>query len=93
LDAGADDLIEEEAGFGIYSPVQVFEKVQKALELEGIAYERAELIRIPQNTVSVGGRDAQQVLTLLEMLEDQDDVQRVYSNFEMDDEEMALLTA
>jgi len=93
LDAGAEDLVDDESVFEIYTPLQEFDLVRKALESDEYPIERAELTRIPQNTVPVEGQIAQQLLTLLEMLEDQDDVQRVYANFEMDDQEMAALTA
>lgn len=93
LDAGAEDLVEEEATFEVFTPVSETETVRKAIEEAGIAIERAELTRIPQNSVSVEGKIAQQLLTLMEMLEDNDDVQRVYANFEIDDEELATLTA
>ncbi|MCE2434019.1 MAG: YebC/PmpR family DNA-binding transcriptional regulator, partial [Candidatus Latescibacteria bacterium] len=53
---------------------------------------RAELTRVPQSTVPVEGKTAQQLLTLMEMFEDNDDVQRVYANFEIDDSELATLT-
>ena len=67
--------------------------VRKAVEAADIEIQRAEVTRVPQNTVPVEGKTAQQLLTLLEMLEDSDDVQRVYANFEMDDQEMAALTS
>ena len=93
LDAGAEDISEEETTFEIYSLLPDIEAVRKAIEDAGIEIERAELTRIPQNTVTVEGKTAQQLLTLMEMLEDNDDVQRVYANFEIDDEELAALTA
>ena len=93
LDAGAEDISEEEITFEIYSSLPDLEAVRKAIEGAGIEIERAGLTRIPQNTVSVEGKTAQQLLTLMEMLEDNDDVQRVYANFEMDEEELAALTA
>jgi YebC/PmpR family DNA-binding regulatory protein len=89
LDAGAEDIIEEETGYEIYTPMQEFDQVRKALENESITFERAELTRVPQNTVPVDGQSARQLLKLMEMLEDQDDVQRLYTNFEMDDDVMA----
>lgn len=93
LDAGAEDISEEETTFEIYASLPDFEAVRKAIEDAGIEIERAELTRIPQNTVPVEGKTAQQLLTLMEMLEDNDDVQRVYANFEIDEEELAALTA
>lgn len=93
LDAGAEDIVEEESAFEVYALLPELEGVRKAIEDAGIEIERAELTRIPQNTVPVEGKIAQQLLTLMEMLEDNDDVQRVYANFEIDDEELAVLTA
>ena len=89
LDAGAEDIIEEDSCYEVYTPRQEFDLVRKALESESITLERAELTRVPQNTVPVEGQSARQLLKLMEMLEDQDDVQRLYANFEMDDEVMA----
>jgi YebC/PmpR family DNA-binding regulatory protein len=89
LDAGAEDITEEDAAYEIYTPLQEFDQVRKALEGEGIALERAEVTRVPQNTVPVDAQSARQLLKLMEMLEDQDDVQRLYANFEMDEEVMA----
>jgi len=93
LDAGAEDIAEEEIIFEVYAALPDLESVRKAIEEAGIEIERAELTRIPQNTVPVEGNTAQQLLTLMEMLEDNDDVQKVYANFEIDDEELAALTA
>jgi YebC/PmpR family DNA-binding regulatory protein len=91
LEAGAEDIVEEDDLYYVYSPMQDFDSVRKSLEAEGIDYERAELSRVPQNTVPVEGKTARQILSLLEVLEDHDDVQRVFANFEMDDEELAAL--
>ena len=67
--------------------------MRKAIEEADISIERSELTRIPQNSVEIEGKTAQQLLTLMEMLEDNDDVQRVYANFDISDEELATLTA
>jgi len=93
LEAGAEDISEEESTFEIYTPLSETDVVRKAVEEAGITVERAELTRIPQNSVNVEGKVAQQLLVLMEMLEDNDDVQRVYANFDIDDEELAALTA
>lgn len=93
LEAGAEDIAEEESTFEIYTPMSETDVVRKAVEEAGIMVERAELTRIPQNSVNVEGKIAQQLLVLMEMLEDNDDVQRVYANFDIDDEELAALTA
>lgn len=91
LEAGAEDIVEEDAVYEVYTPAQGFDAAQKALAARQIPVERAELTRVPQNTVPIEGTTAAQVIRLLEMLESQDDVQRVYANFEMDDEQLAAL--
>jgi len=93
LDAGAEDLLEEEDAYHIYTPLQAFDQVRKALEAEGIPFDRSELIRTPQNTVPVEGKTAKQLLVLLDAMEDCDDVQQVFANFEMDDHELEKLTS
>ncbi|MBR85314.1 MAG: YebC/PmpR family DNA-binding transcriptional regulator [Rhodospirillaceae bacterium] len=93
LEAGADDLVEGDEEFEIYTPLQEFDVVRKALEENEITFTRASLTRIPQNSVPIEGKTAEQLIRLLEALEDQDDVQNVYANFEMDDSELAELTA
>ena len=93
LDAGAEDIVEEEDTFEVFTPVSETDVVRKAIEEADISIERSELTRIPQNSVEIEGKTAQQLLTLMEMLEDNDDVQRVYANFDISDEELATLTA
>lgn len=93
LEAGAEDMVEEDLSFDIYTPMADTDVVRKALEDAGVTVARAELTRIPQNSVPVEGKTAQQLLVLMEMLEDNDDVQHVYANFEIDDAELAALTA
>ena len=93
LDAGAEDIAEEDGRYEIYAALSDFERVRKAVEDADIDIERAELTRVAQNTVPIAGKTAQQLLTLMEMLEDNDDVQRVYANFEIDDAELTALTA
>lgn len=93
LDAGAEDIAEEDGRYEIYAALSDFERVRKAVEDAGIDIERAELTRVAQNTVPIAGKTARQLLTLMEMLEDNDDVQRVYANFEIDDAELTALTA
>ena len=93
LEAGAEDLVEGEDEFEVLTPLQSFDLVRKALDENKVAYTRASLTRIPQNSVPVEGKVAAQLIRLLEDLEDQDDVQNVYANFEIDENELAELTA
>lgn len=92
LDAGAEDIVYEESVFEVYTALTDLDAVRKAIEAAGIVVERAERTLVPQNSVPVEGKIAQQLMTLMEMLEDNDDVQRVYANFEIDEEELAMLT-
>jgi YebC/PmpR family DNA-binding regulatory protein len=89
LDAGADDLQTDAEEFTITTTPQAFEGVKKALEDKGVALENASLQMVPQNTIKVTGRDAEQVLKLMEALEEHDDVQNVYANFDIDEKELA----
>lgn len=86
LDAGATDLRRGDGTFEITTEPPDLEKVRRALEEHGIAIQSAEVTYVPQTTVRVEGKEAQQVLRLVEGLEELDDVQRVYANFDIPDE-------
>jgi YebC/PmpR family DNA-binding regulatory protein len=86
LDAGAEDMQLEEGVYEITIPVSDFERVKEALEKSNIEIESAELTMIPTSTVAIDGVDAKAVLSLVEMLEDHDDVQNVYANFDIPDD-------
>jgi YebC/PmpR family DNA-binding regulatory protein len=91
LEAGADDMQFEDDTFTIStSPVQ-FDAVKKAIEDKGIKVESAALQMVPQNTIKITGKEAEQTLKLMEALEEHDDVQNVYSNFDIDEKELASL--
>ncbi len=89
LDAGAEDMKTEEDYYEVTTLPENFEKTKKALEESDIKLESAELQMVPQTTVRVEGKEAEQVLKLMEALEEHDDVQHVYSNFDIDDKVMA----
>lgn len=91
LEAGADDMRAEDDYFDITTSAETFEAVKKAIEDKGIAVSNASLQMQPQNTVKVEGKEAEQVLKLMEALEDHDDVQNVYANFDIDDSVLAQL--
>jgi len=91
LEAGADDLVAESDAFTVTTSPQAFDAVKKALEDAGIALESASLQMVPQNTVKVTGREAEQLLKLMEAIEEHDDVQNVYANFDIDEKELASL--
>lgn len=85
LDAGAEDLQTEEEYFEIQTPLESFEPVRKALADKDLSLENASLQWIAKNTVPVTGEDAEKVMKLIEALEDNDDVQNVYSNADIDE--------
>jgi YebC/PmpR family DNA-binding regulatory protein len=84
LEAGAEDIEDEEDSFQVVTDPGSFQGVKDALEQAGIQMVSAKLDKIPQNTVRVEGKDATQVLKLAEALEEHDDVQNVYANFDID---------
>jgi YebC/PmpR family DNA-binding regulatory protein len=86
LDAGAEDMQPEDDNFVITTAPNDFEKVKKALEDAGTSPEVAEITMIPQTYVKLDGKEAQQMLRLVETLEDNDDVQNVYANFDIPEE-------
>jgi transcriptional/translational regulatory protein YebC/TACO1 len=85
LDAGAEDMQTEDDNFAITTPPNDFEKVKKTLEDGGISLEAAEVTMVPQTYVKLDGKEAQQMLRLVETLEDNDDVQNVFANFDIPD--------
>jgi YebC/PmpR family DNA-binding regulatory protein len=89
LDAGAEDLREDGSNYEIFTPPDKYEAVVEALESRNIEIAAANLGQIPQNYVKLEGKQAQQLLRLMEELEDHDDVQNVWANFDIDDEEIA----
>ena len=88
LDAGAEDMQTEDENYVITTPLNDFEKVKKALEDGSIAFDVAEITMIPQTYVKLDGKEAQQMLRLVETLEYNDDVQNVYANFDIPEEIM-----
>lgn len=86
LDAGAEDLSLESDTYEVKGKPHDYEKIKKALEDNKIKTESAEITMIPKTTVKVTGDQAKQVLRLVEQLEDNDDVQNVYANFDIPDD-------
>lgn len=84
LEAGADDMKIEDEIYEIVTSPANFENVKEAIGQKGINIESAEIVMHPQNTVKVTGKDAEQLLKLIEILEDHEDVNDVYSNFDID---------
>jgi len=86
LEAGAEDFSPEGENFEIYTAVGDLEKVKTALTAAGFAPAGAEVSRIPKNYVAVGEEDARRLLGLINALEEYEDVQNVYANFDIPDE-------
>jgi len=93
LEAGADDIVEEENEFQILTAPEDFDGVRNALEESGISFVDASISMIPQNTVEVvDEKIARSLMRLMDSLEDHDDVQNVYANFDIDDALMEQLS-
>jgi len=93
LDAGALDVKDTGKEFDVTTPPGTFEEVKKKLETTGFKSTYGEVTMVPQTTVRLSGKEAEQMLRLMEGLEDSDDVQKVYANFDIADEEMERLSA
>lgn len=93
LDAGAEDVSGEEGTFEVVVPPENFEAVRETLEKAGLTLTSAEVTMVPQNTVTLTGKEAEQTLKLLEILEEHDDVQTVSANFDIAQEEAERLSA
>ncbi len=93
LEAGAEDVVEEESEFQIVTAPEDFDDVRDALEEGGVSFLDASVSMIPQNTVEVvDEKIARSLMKLMESLEDHDDVQNVYANFDIDDDLMEQLS-
>lgn len=93
LEAGAEDVADEDEAWQIITDPSEYLPVKEALEEAGFTLENAGITMIPNNTVACTGDDARKVFQLVEDLEDHDDVQKVHANFDIPDEEMAALEA
>jgi YebC/PmpR family DNA-binding regulatory protein len=89
LEAGAVDVQVEEGGYTVLTEVPEFHAVQDALREQGIVWEDAELAMVPKTEVKVEGPAADQLVKLLDLIEDMDDVQKVYSNADVDVDSLA----
>jgi len=88
IDAGGEDVREDGDNWEIFTPTERLEQVREAISGKGIAVATAELSMVPKNTVKVEGKNAQRVLAMMEGLEEHDDVQNVWANFDIDDAEI-----
>jgi transcriptional/translational regulatory protein YebC/TACO1 len=93
LEVGGDDVRVEGDVYEIVTAPEVFEEVKGMLEGKGLTLDVAEITMIPQNTVPVEGKAAEQVLRLMEALDDQDDVRKAHANFDIPDEVLAQLSS
>jgi len=89
LEAGAEDIIENDDSLDVVTDPQAFSDVKAALEKAGLEPTHAEVTMEPSTTVALTGKDAEQMLRLADSLEDLDDVQNFYANFDISDEELA----
>jgi len=95
LDAGADDLSDEDDYYEINCSIENFDKVRKSLEsssLKGLKIENASLQYVSKNETKVEGKDAEAVMKLISAVEDNDDVQNVYSNADIDEKVMEAMS-
>ena len=91
LDAGAEDVRDAGDSWEVVTSVPDYETVRSALEAKGIAMTSSELAMLPQTTIELTGKDAEQMIKLVDALEDHDDVQNVYANFDISEKEMEAL--
>jgi YebC/PmpR family DNA-binding regulatory protein len=91
LEGGAEDLNDEGSSWDIVTAPQDFKAVEGALQRAGVGVESSEISMIPTTTIPVDGGDARQVLQLIDVLEELDDVQNVYANFDIPEAVMAAL--
>lgn len=88
IEAGADDMKVEEDVYEIYTSPENFEAVEEAIRKAGIKPQMAEISMIPKTYIKLEGEDAKKMLKLYEAIEDHDDVQKVYANFEIDESKL-----
>jgi YebC/PmpR family DNA-binding regulatory protein len=88
LDAGADDMQDEGAAWEVLSDPSVFEAVRDAVKALGIEPASAQVAMLPQNYVKLEGKEANQMIRLMEALDDHEDVKQVWSNFDIEEKEI-----
>jgi YebC/PmpR family DNA-binding regulatory protein len=89
LDAGAEDVVAGDAGYTVTTEPGAFREIRAAFDSAGVTYESAQVTMVPSMSVPLGSDDAPKVLRLMDALEELDDVQDVYANFDIPDEIMA----
>jgi YebC/PmpR family DNA-binding regulatory protein len=88
LEAGADDVVEEDEQIEVITEPSAFIEVREALEAKGFKHQNAEITMIPQTQIVLEGKQAESMLKMMDKLEDCDDVQNVYANFDISSDEM-----
>jgi YebC/PmpR family DNA-binding regulatory protein len=88
LEAGADDMQDEGEVFEIYTSPENYDAVDAALKAAGVETQASEITRVPQTSVKLEGDEAQKMLKLYDAIDDHDDVQKLYANFDIDESEM-----
>lgn len=91
LEAGVEDVIVNEDAYEILTAPADFHKVKQALEGRGLTFESAGIRWLPRTTVKVEGENAEKLMKMMDAFDENDDVQDVYANYEIDDEELARL--
>jgi len=86
LEAGAEDIKEEETFYEVLTDPKDFWEVRTAFDQNSMEYALAEIAMVPKNTVKLEGKEAEQMLRLMEMLEDADDVQKTHANFDISED-------
>jgi len=86
LEAGAEDIREDDSNFEVITAPGDFEAVKEAIEKASIPYAAAEVTMLPKNTTNLAGHEAEQMVRLMELLDDCDDVQKVYTNADIPEE-------
>jgi transcriptional/translational regulatory protein YebC/TACO1 len=91
LEAGVDDIREQENEWEVITSTEIFEQVRTALEKKQWIPQVAEVTMLPKNTITLDAKQAEQMLRMMEALEDHEDVQNVYANFDIPDQVMEAL--
>ncbi|MCS7213345.1 MAG: YebC/PmpR family DNA-binding transcriptional regulator [Candidatus Calescibacterium sp.] len=93
IESGADDINEDKDNIYVMCDPKNFEALKEKLNNAGFSWESAEVTYIPKNTVKVSGKVAESILKLMEVLDEHDDVNKVWANFEIEDEELEKFMA
>jgi YebC/PmpR family DNA-binding regulatory protein len=88
IDAGGDDLVDDQDNWEVLSSVEAFQAVLEAVKNLGIEPDAAEISMLPQNYLKLEGKQAQQMVKLMEALDEHDDVRHVWSNFDIEEKEI-----